>query len=175
MVDGPGLKPVVNGFVKPWGTAFKNSGVFFESLTPPDLVGSEDAWKTGERLHEATSALAAKKNFVVQKLRWNHMFKRLIWRGVRRDQHFPLHSADTRRIQYWSYPLLVDGLVLKSTRGLCLKRVVLGCSSRATSAKSKDFVKPCGTAFKTRSVESPWSSPRWPLQGEWSWQGKAGN
>ena len=29
-----------------------------------------------------------------------------------------------------------------------MKRVVLGCSSRATSAKSKDFVKPCGAASK---------------------------
>ena len=38
----------------------------------------------------------------------------------------------------------------------CLKRVVLGCSSRAMSAKSNGFVTPWGTAFKILTAE-PWN------------------
>ena len=66
----------------------------------------------------------------------------------------------------------------KSTRRFWFET---GGSCRAMSAKSKGFVKPCGAAFKTRAffqvltVESPWSSPRWPLQGDWAWSGEKAN
>ena len=91
-----GLKPVVNGFVKSWGAAFKTR-VFFESLPPPNRVGSEDDWK--QETAWSDSALTAKKNFVAQKLRWNHVFMQSVWKGMRGDHLFSLHWPDTLSIQ----------------------------------------------------------------------------
>ena len=67
-------------------------------------------------------------------------------------------------VWFWTYNFILRKILkeqevqLPSIQHLrfCLKRVVLGCSSRATSAKSNGFVTPWGTAFKILTAE-PWN------------------
>ena len=67
-------------------------------------------------------------------------------------------------VWFWTYNFILRKILkeqevqLPSIQHLrfCLKHVVLGCSSRATSAKSNGFVTPWGTAFKILTAE-PWN------------------
>ena len=82
----------------------------FASLAKASPIGSASqmqTWsgfrgglKTEGKMRKALCACSQEKLLLFKKSRRSHAVMRLIWRGMRRDQHFPLHSADTRRIQY---------------------------------------------------------------------------
>ena len=71
----------------------------FSSRCRPPTVFVRRMIENRRKTAWSDSALAAKKNCVAQKLRWNHVFMQSVWKGMRGDQHFSLHWPDTRSIQ----------------------------------------------------------------------------
>ena len=138
--------------------SYSQSTWFSVASADMDRVQSACLWKQKKECVKRLR-LQPRKASLPKSLRWNHVFMQSIWRGMRRDRNFPLHWPDMRRIQYWSCRLVVVGLVSKRTWGFWFET---GVCRRATSARSKGFVKPFpGFMWKPTSCKLPtvWPTP----------------